>query len=171
MRPTDDEKVLPCVVRHGAKHRPADITTEEIVAWTKEMQEYIEEEGVNRLTRVNPEVWYGGMYLARELKKLQCDDDLNERICFACGQRQAFANDPWVPVHVAIENYKKGVWDEPGEELARTILHEKFGPKPNPIDILNYMSDIKGVSIENMVKTIFQPCPKSPWDKGVDSVP
>jgi hypothetical protein len=71
-----------------------------------------------------------GAWLARQLKEAGCEDILNNKICFATGQRQAMADSGEEIRDLAVrawENYKNGVWDIPGEELAMQLLREKFG--------------------------------------------
>lgn len=89
--------------------RPEFITEEDIARWEKNY-----EEG----TRKNPEipsflldspiireVCYAGMWLAEELTKLGCADDMITRIQFTAG-RMSFGRDPWAVAQQIMGAYR-----------------------------------------------------------------
>lgn len=74
------------------------------------------------------EAWVCGQWLHRELVKLDCDSDLAGRICFALGQVLAAQVDldPWGATIAALDEYKAGRHEEPGEALAVRLMAEQF---------------------------------------------
>lgn len=70
------------------------------------------------------DVYVTGCWMKQELRKLGCGEELAEKICFATGQRQMGAPDVWQPAVDAIANYKKGIWDQPGQELGEKLARE-----------------------------------------------
>jgi len=119
--------------------RPEGISQEELVLWHKNYEETLkelEQERPTFLSRPPPEVHYAGCWLKTKLLQLNCPVDLADRILHSVGQRQCFANDPWEPALRALENYKKGNWEEPGMELAKKIFLEKYGANPDPRQVI-----------------------------------
>ena len=116
--------------------RPDDVTDQDISAWEISRQEYIRESTHILIREIPAEVWYAGCWLNRQLRALNCTKELAEQIEAATGQRQSYSKDYWQTAATAVENYKKGIWDTPGEELALRLLHERFGPNPDPIEVL-----------------------------------
>jgi hypothetical protein len=124
--------------------RPEGITEERIAKWH---ETYLKRDESICLRSFEEEYWYSGEWLGEELYKLNCPSDLSERISFAVGQRQAAVSDPWPVAVKALEEYKQGRWEEPGEALAKKIFHEQFGDNPNPMQILAWMLN-KGFDLE-----------------------
>jgi hypothetical protein len=123
--------------------RPANVTDEDIREWEEDRQDHLKEESRNggfaSFIPVPPDVWYAGCWLGRELEAAGCPDELRSDITAACGQRQAYSNDPWQTAVDTLENYKKGVWESPGPDLALQLIHEKYG---NPPDAQRMLADM-----------------------------
>lgn len=120
--------------------RPPDLTPEKLAEYEQSRQEWLAEEG-HTLLRIPPaEIWYSGCWLKEKLLELNCPEDLAERIGWAVGQRQAANPDAWQVVYTALENYKKGEWEEPGEELGLKIMKEQFGENPTPADVIQWFA-------------------------------
>jgi hypothetical protein len=128
--------------------KPSDITQEQLDQWNKYYLKYCDESN----TKVDKESFYAGFYIEHHLQTLNCPADLCERICFAAGQRFSAINDPWSLAVKIIEDYKKGIWEEPGLELARKIMLEQFGPNPNPIAILDWLKS-QGININKLMES------------------
>jgi len=115
--------------------RPANVTDDDLREWEEDRQDHLKDEerngGFSAFIPIPPEVWYAGCWLSRELKAADCPEQLRDDITAACGQRQAYAEDAWQAAVDALENYKKGVWETPGPELAQRLVHEKYGNPPD----------------------------------------
>lgn len=72
------------------------------------------------------EIWRSGCWLEEEMKKLGATDQESYDCCFAHGQR-SFGRDPWVMAVNALEKWKAGNPDKPGEELAQSLIKEMVG--------------------------------------------
>ena len=84
---------------------------------------------------VREQVTKAGDWLYEQLRAAGASRELSTDICFATGQRQAMLDpgeDPWAVAREALERYKRGEWDRPGDELADRLLKEKFG---DPMDL------------------------------------
>lgn len=117
--------------------RPADVTDDDIREWEEARQRWIRDNPDDLLREPPPVVWYAGVWLRKQLKALNCTKELAEQIEMAAGQRQAYAKDYWQTVVTAVENYKKGKWETPGPELAMKLMQERFGKKPDPMEVLD----------------------------------
>ncbi len=82
-----------------------------------------------------------GNRLFADLRDAGCDEALATRICFATGQRHAMLDggDEFTLYRSALERYYQGDWDEPGPDLARRLMKEKFGDQPDPVQLLNWL--------------------------------
>jgi hypothetical protein len=121
--------------------RPSDITQDDIDSWEAERQEYIACEAGQMLREPPAEVWYTGCWLKEQLLALGCQEKTIESICFAAGQRQAMFNDYWKIAKDALENYKKGIVEKPGANLADALMREKFGDKLDAHQAVEFLSD------------------------------
>lgn len=132
--------------------RPANVTDEDIREWEEDRQDYLADEQRNggTLVPIPADVWHSGCWLSRELAALGCEEKLRSDITAACGQRQAYSADHWQTAVDTLENYKKGVWELPGPELAMKLIHEKYG---NPPDAQRMLADMMaaGMSPEKMI--------------------
>lgn len=115
--------------------RPEDLTDAKIEAYNRVYAEMVAKEEFPFVSSFS-EGFIACCYLADKLRELNCPSDLVDRICFAAGQRQTLADDPWEAPLNALENYKRGVWEEPGAELSEKLIREEFGDNPDPNAIL-----------------------------------
>jgi hypothetical protein len=63
------------------------------------------------------ELWISGSWLRDTLLEHECPEALSGQICFAHGQL-SMGRDPWDVVDYLLEAYGKGLYPEPGEQLA-----------------------------------------------------
>ena len=136
---------------------PANITPEELAQWNREFDqrdaEYLAKNPrlsvAREMFRILFPLWIQpnvreahlcGVWLGRELAALGCDDTTLEKICWANGQKCAAQvwDDPWAITLDSLDAYKRGQWDEPGDELGEKLfvaqmveLQRQFGP-PTP---------------------------------------
>lgn len=87
-------------------------------------------------------------WLAAELAELGCAGVLHERILFSFGQMAAYVNTNdgmWKLATDVRENYTKGKWVEPGQELADALV-AKFGATRRNRAALKEMMEQAGVT-------------------------
>lgn len=83
--------------------RPNTITNAQLLQWDNNLNQTISAD-ILELSLIK-EVCYAGLYLAEELDKLSCPEDLIVRIQFTAGQL-SFGRDPWEVSNQLIEDYK-----------------------------------------------------------------
>lgn len=87
--------------------RPDSVTNEDVVRWDENLDT---DPALPKVFLNNPitrEVCRAGLYLAEELDKLGCPDELITRIQFTCG-RMAFGRDPWEAATFLLKSYDDG---------------------------------------------------------------
>jgi len=71
------------------------------------------------------EIYLSGHWLTDQLKQLHAPPHEIEDACQVAGQR-SWLNNPWKAAQFVLDNYKKGVKEQPGEELANQITYERI---------------------------------------------
>jgi hypothetical protein len=86
--------------------RPDFVRDEDILRWSNNIEKDPNIPPLVLSSTVLREVCYAGLYLAEELDKLKCPEEIIIRIQFTAG-RLCFGRDPWEVSSYLIESYKK----------------------------------------------------------------
>lgn len=114
--------------------RPETVPQADIDKWEVARVAYNETHPEN-LVPIPPDVWHSGEWLYEQLLANNCTKELAEQIGFALSQKQAFTRNYWELAQKTLDDYKRGVWDIPGPALAMRLLKERFGERPDPVEI------------------------------------
>ena len=110
--------------------RPDDISAEELKKWTTAFSKWIAtEEDLPRIDTPEAnsyflEMFIAGEWLGRELAKLTADEQLIEDQQRVAGQR-TFMDTIWAATKKVLVNFKSGIREKPGAELASKIMVEQ----------------------------------------------
>jgi hypothetical protein len=85
--------------------RPEFVTNEDILRWSENIDNDDNIPAVVKDSAIIREVCYAGLWLAEELEKLNCTEDIITRIQFTAG-RLSFGRDPWQVHQKMLEDYK-----------------------------------------------------------------
>ena len=92
--------------------RPESITEADIARWDAQWEE---DDQVPALMKspvlagtMKERAYYPGVWLGEQLRELGANDDEVQEICFALGQRNFVAKDPWLGAVQALEDYTNG---------------------------------------------------------------
>ncbi len=108
--------------------RPQEIAEEQARRWIEKGRR--DRKGVQHFREVPEEVDVCGNWLHMKLLALGADVATANKVCFANGQRLAMVlpgGDHWIVTLRTLERFKAGDIDEPGEELGRRLLEERYG--------------------------------------------
>lgn len=85
--------------------RPEFITYEDIARWSKNIDNDPNIPAGLAESPIIREVCYAGLWLAEELDKMLCNEELITRMQFTAG-RLSFGREPWEVAQLILEKYK-----------------------------------------------------------------
>jgi hypothetical protein len=84
--------------------RPEFVSNEDIIRWADNIDNDVNIPKILANEPLMREVMYSGLWLAEQLKQLQCNDALIPRIQYLAGSL-SFGHDPWVVVQEVLQAY------------------------------------------------------------------
>lgn len=98
-------------------------TSEDHARWQQHLAEYLAsgEGGICAGLPLFPEQFLSGEWLGEQLLAMGMSDQQMEAICFANGQKVAFAPDPWEVTRQTLAEVKAGNAPVPGDSLSAAL--------------------------------------------------